>query len=275
MPAPTVPPPASTPAARLTVLPWHRTAERMLDAHRLILLVGEPGSGKTSWALQASYARTGREAEVIQGTPETELGHLWGTYTLVDGATRFLDGPLPAALKEGGLLVVEEMSLIPLETRAALLALRGVSVIRNPFTGDRLAIPPAFRLVATSNPESMRCYRNGKIAQALYDDFLTLEVPSPTEEHIAAMVESNFPGTATADRQDALGRWRRLADVANKQENKLGLRLGYRSVAHFLALRAKGLEADEAAAVAYVNKYFLDEDAHQAAKFSAMLRPLE
>lgn len=262
-------PPRATPA--LIPLPWHKTAERMLDAHRLILLVGEPGSGKTSWALEASRRRTGREAEVIQGTPETELGHLWGTYTLVDGATRFLDGPLPAALKEAGLLVVEEMSLIPLETRAALLALRGVEVIRNPLTGERLPILPAFRLVATSNPENMRCYRNGKIAQALYDDFLTLEVPAPTEEQIGEMLRANFPETPVAQRLDALARWKRLADVAKKEDNKLGLRLGYRSVAHFLALRAQGLDADEAATVAYVNKYFLDEDAHQAAKFSASL----
>ena len=259
-------------AAGFVRLPWHETADAMMRAHRLLMLVGEPGAGKTTWALEAARRFSGRDPEVVQGTPETELSHLWGTYTLANGETRFLDGPLAAALRRDGVLLVEEMALIPLETRAALLALRGLATVRNPLNGESLAVSPAFRLVATSNPESVRCVRNGKIAQALYDDFLVLEVPLPSEAELRALVDARFADASAERREEAMGLWRRFRDVGERAENKAGVRVGVRAISHWLSLRAAGLDADAATTVAFVNPFFVDEDLHAAAKFDSSIR---
>jgi MoxR-like ATPase len=266
-PAPTAP---SRPTP-LVALPWHATARALLDAHRLVMLVGEPGSGKTTFALAAARARTGQEPEIFQGTPETEQAHLFGTYTLEGGATRFVDGPLPAALKDGRLLLVEEFSLVPLETRAALLALRGASSIRNPLNGERIAIPDDFRLLATSNPENRRCYRNGQIAQALYDDFLILEVPPPEETELRALIGARFAGVEPALVDDAFTLWRRYRDFSDRKDNKNGVRLGVRALTHFVELRRRGLGRAEATAVAFVHPYVIDAEAHEAAKLHASM----
>jgi MoxR-like ATPase len=260
-----------SPANPLVALPWHATARALLDAHRLVMLVGEPGSGKTTFALDAARARTGKEPEIFQGTPETEQAHLFGTHTLEGGATCFVDGPLPAALKDGRLLLVEEFSLVPLETRAALLALRGASSIRNPLNGERIAIPDDFRLLATSNPENMRCYRNGQIAQALYDDFLILEVPPPQEAELRALITARFDGVDSELVEDAFTLWRRYRDFSDKRDNKNGVRLGVRSLTHFVELRRRGLDRDAATAVAFVHPYVIDAEAHDAAKLHASM----
>ena len=174
--------------SNLMELPWHRTADQMLNLHRLVMLVGNPGVGKTTFAQDAARTATGRPAASLQGTPETELSHVFGFFSLKREETAFCDGPLPRALKSGCWLIVEEFNLIPLEVRAALLALRGQDEITNPFTGEVLPIPHDFRLVATSNPETLTCRRNSAIAGALLDDFLILDVPDLSPEMIEELL---------------------------------------------------------------------------------------
>ncbi len=75
-------------------LPWHKIARQMLECHRLIMLVGEPGNGKTTWAMQVGEQFNETEAMVLQGTPDTEINHIWGFFSLAGGKTVFCDGPL-------------------------------------------------------------------------------------------------------------------------------------------------------------------------------------
>ncbi len=252
-------------------MPWHRTAWLMLKTERLVMLVGEPGTGKTTWAREAAREITNAEAETLQGTPETDMSHIWGLYTLVSGETRFADGPLPRALRRGALLVVEELNLVPLEARAHLLGLRGHDTITNPITGETHEIPKGFRLVATSNPETLGCYRRGEVAQALYDGFVILEVPCLGREELAKLLDARHDLDPEL-RDRALDLWADYAELTHHENDKVKIRLGYRSVDQYVRLRRNGLEDRPAAEVSFVNKFITDDDAHSAAKLRASLQ---
>lgn len=250
-------------------LNWHQKAETMLSVHRLVMLVGEPGIGKTLWAMNAARTRTGNDAEMLQGTPETEMNHFWGVYALTDGNTQFCDGPLPRALKKNRYLVIEEFNLIPLESRASLLSLRGQSRITNPFTGEEIQIPETFRLIATSNPESIKCRKNTKISQALLDDFLILEVENMENKDIQKMLATEFPQAKPEVLKEAMGLWKQFSTVSTGGEN--GIRLSYRAAQHLMKLMMAGLDRESAMRIALVNKFISDEDAFGAAKVAASI----
>src|SRR5205823_14206864 len=129
------------------------------------------------YSQHAATLHTGRPPQMLSGSPETEQSHLFGRWVLAGDETRFVDGPLPRALKTGSWLLIEEFSQIPLECRASLLPLRDQTQMTNPLNGEVLLIPSEFRLIATSNKESMSCRRNSGIARVLYDGFFILETP--------------------------------------------------------------------------------------------------
>lgn len=245
-------------------LPWHNIAEIMLEIHRLVLLVGDPGCGKTTWALRTSLEKTNKNAAILQGTPETEMSHIWGMYSLKNNETAFCDGPLPQSLKQAKHLIVEEFNLIPLETRASLLTLRGQEQITNPFTGEEIAIPDEFRIIATSNSETLRCRQNSKIAQALLDDFLVLEVPSLQVKQIKKLLRCNFPDSQAEIRNRVVEVWESYSSIDSEE-----IKLSYRAAAHLMSLLQAGMKESIAVEIALVNKFILNEDAHQAAKLQS------
>jgi len=249
-------------------LPWHADAAALLDLGKppLILLVSEPGCGKTSYARQAAVTTTKQPPLVISGSPESEQSHLFGRWTLAGEETKFVDGPLPAALKSGRWLLIEEFSQIPIECRASLLPLRDQDEITNPLNGEVLPIPPDFRLVATSNSETLTCRKNSGIAKVLYDGFLVLEVPDLDDIQVGRFLKFQFPEASKKQTGRVLHLWNEYRGLTSQGASGKQS-LSYRAASHLMSLLERGMPETRAVQIALVNKFLTsDADLFSAAK---------
>lgn len=260
-------------ATEIVPLPWHGEVATLLEIGKppLLLLVGDPGVGKTTFARHACAQITGSEPLSLSGSPEIEQSHIWGRWTLAGQETRFVDGPLPMALKAGRWLVIEEFSQIPLECRAALLPLRDQSEITNPLTGEILPIPESFRLIATSNSESLSCRKNAGIAKVLFDGFYVFEAPDLSDIQVTSLLRHNFPKASAERVARVLEQWNEYRDFTSKGSSGKS-HLSYRAAEHLLRLLEHGMSEPRAVEIALINKFLpSDSELHSAAKFKVSL----
>lgn len=249
-------------------LPWHAPARIMLKVpgRRMNLWVGEPGTGKTLFANHVAIQHTGSSPEVIQGTPTREPEHIWGYKDFEGDRVVFRDGPLPASLKNGRWLIIEDASLIPLEIRADLLPLRSEASITNPITREVLPIPESFRCICTSNSEVLTCRKNTGIAQILYDGMLILEVPEVDDIQVGRFLRHHFPAATKEQVECVLKRWNEYRDLTSKGATGKG-QLSYRAASDLMDLLLQGMDEVSAVQIALVNKFLAgDQDLFSAAK---------
>lgn len=142
-----------------------------LDVGRHVLLEGPPGTGKST-LLRAVAEATGVGFTFVEGNAELTPARLVGQFdpalVLAKGYKRkaFVDGPLATALREGGLLYVEEINRVPEETLNVLVTVMSEGAIEVPRYGTIVA-EPGFRLVAAMNP--FDAVGTARISGAIYD----------------------------------------------------------------------------------------------------------
>jgi MoxR-like ATPase len=161
-------------ALRSAVVGREREAELLVAALNCgahVLLEGPPGTGKSTLLRSVASA-----AEVpftfVEGnaelTPARFVGHFDPARVLSEGYDPkvFIDGPLVEALRDGGLLYVEEIHRVPEETLNLLITVMSEAELHIPRIGTVRAAE-GFRIVAAMNP--LDTVGTARISAAIYD----------------------------------------------------------------------------------------------------------
>lgn len=120
-------------------------------AEKNILLQGETGTGKTTFLEQVA-SRLNWPLLAMGCHGGVEFQEFVGRVTLnVDGSTGWADGPLIAAMRIGGILLLDEINFLKPEVAGGLNTALQAKVYTIPETGEVVRAHPNFRIAATGN----------------------------------------------------------------------------------------------------------------------------
>lgn len=149
-----------------------------LATGRHVVMEGPPGTGKST-LLRALASEAGVPLVFVEGnaelTPSRLVGHHDPAMVLQGGYTpdAFVPGPLVDAVRDGGLLYLEELNRIPEESLNVLITALAEGELHVPRVG-RIPAAPSFRLIAAMNPYD--AIGTGRIGQAIYDRMCRVSV---------------------------------------------------------------------------------------------------
>lgn len=116
-----------------------------------LLLQGETGTGKTTLVEQVA-CRLNWPTFVVGCHGGLEFQELIGRVTLQpDGSTGWADGPLIAAMRVGGIFLLDEMNFLKPEVAGGLNTVLQATAYSIPETGEVIKAHPDFRIAATGN----------------------------------------------------------------------------------------------------------------------------
>jgi hypothetical protein len=136
-----------------TYVPWgHFSNIEAIIKSRLfspIFITGLSGNGKTTMVEQVC-AKTKRECFRVNITAETDESDLLGSFGLVDGNTVWQDGPVTMALKQGAVLLLDEIDLGTDKIMCLQSVLEGKGVMLKKI-GQFVHPADGFTVIATAN----------------------------------------------------------------------------------------------------------------------------
>lgn len=146
-----------------------------------LLIKGPTGCGKTR-LVEHMAQRLGRPLVTVACHDDLAAADLVGRHLIGDGATRWHDGPLARAVRQGAICYLDEV----VEAR------KDVTVVLHPLTDDRRILPvdrtgeelvahPDFLLVASYNPGYQNILKTLK--PSTRQRFVSLEFSFPRPEH--------------------------------------------------------------------------------------------
>ena len=161
-----------------------------LAAGRHVLLEGPVGVGKTALA-RSVCARLGRPLVRIDGDGRYSEGKLVGSFdppAVIASGYRpesFLAGPLVEAMRQGGVLFINELNRMPEGVQNVLLPALDEGRVQVPNLGEVRAAR-GFAVVATQNPAEF--VATGALSEALLDRFELVRLDYQSEADERAIV---------------------------------------------------------------------------------------
>ena len=184
-----------------------------------VFVSGLSGNGKTFMVEQAC-AQTKTECLRVNISPETDEDDLIGGFRLIDGETRWFDGPVLQAMKSGAILILDEIDRgsNKLMCLQAVLEGKGVFVKK---TGEFVEPVAGFNVIATANTKGKGDETGRYMAATILDDAFLERFPITVEQEYAdTKVETRilmkvFDSLGIADKEfaDNLVKW---ADIIRK-----------------------------------------------------------
>lgn len=222
-----------------------------------LLIKGPTGCGKTRFVMHMA-ARLGRPLHTVSCHDDLTAADLTGRYLLQGGETRWVDGPLTRAVREGGICYLDEV----VEAR------KDVTVVLHPLTDDRrvlplertgelLQAPQSFMLVASYNPGYQNILKSLKPSTRQRFVSISFDFPPPEVEAQIIATESGLPESQCVSLAALAQRLRALKDV--DLEEVVSTRL----LIYCAKLLKNGIDPYQAAEAALVEPLCDDPDVRQ------------
>ncbi len=141
---------------------------------------GLSGNGKTFMVEQAC-AQTKREFLRVNISPETDEDDLIGGFRLIDGETKWFDGPVIQAMKRGSVLVLDEIDRGSNKLMCLQGILEGKGVLIKK-TGEFVEPARGFNVVATANTKGKGDETGRYMAATILDDAFLERFPITVEQ---------------------------------------------------------------------------------------------
>lgn len=151
-----------------------------------LMLKGPTGCGKTRF-VEFMAAKLGRPLVTVSCNEDTTATDLLGRHLLIGGETRWTDGPVTRAVREGAILYLDEIA----EARAdAIVVIHSLTDHRRELfldrTGETLHAPKDFMLVISYNPGYQRSMR--ELKPSTRQRFISLGFGYPAAEAEARII---------------------------------------------------------------------------------------
>jgi hypothetical protein len=145
-----------------------------------VFVSGLSGNGKTFMVEQAC-AQAKREFLRVNISPETDEDDLVGGFRLIDGETKWFDGPVIQAMKRGSVLVLDEIDRGSNKLMCLQGILEGKGILIKK-TGEFVEPVSGFNIVATANTKGKGDETGRYMAATILDDAFLERFPITVEQ---------------------------------------------------------------------------------------------